>query len=97
MSRLWQEQEQEQESAQAQSPHRVLGEEEVALPLVSSGDTCGMLQVSFGVSVLCCENTRHVQVLEYVASVPAPLFHGKMNIDFVYNNAFILFQLSFQE
>ena len=95
MSRLWQEQ--EQESAQAQSPHRVLGEEEVALPLVSSGDTCDMLQVSFGVSVLCCENTRHVQVLEYVASAPAPLFHGKMNIDFVYNNAFILFQLSFQE
>ena len=95
MSRLWQEQ--EQESAHAQSPHRVLGEEEVALPLVSSGDTCDMLQVSFGVSVLCCENTRHVQVLEYVASAPAPLFHGKMNIDFVYNNAFILFQLSFQE
>ena len=69
----------------------------MALPLVSSGDTCDMLQVSFGVSVLCCENTRHVQVLEYVASAPAPLFHGKMNIDFVYNNAFILFQLSFQE
>ena len=95
MSRLWQEQ--EQGSAQAQSPHRVWEEEEeVVVPLVSSGDTCGMLQVSFGVSVPCCENTRHVQVLEYVVSAPAPLFHGKMNIDFVYNNAFILlFQLSF--
>jgi len=92
---LWQEQGQEQEQEQEQeSPQRVW-EEEVVVPLVSSGDTCGMLQVSFGVSVPCCENTRHVQVLEYVVSAPAPLFHRKMNIDFVYDNAFILFQLSF--